>query len=58
MQISAVASLLVGLLGIVAGLLNKRGGLVPESLDIVFYLIGLAGLIAAGALFYIANQEK
>ncbi|MFH1428728.1 MAG: hypothetical protein ABIH39_03185 [Candidatus Margulisiibacteriota bacterium] len=58
MQIGAIVSGLIGVGGIVLGLLNKKGGNVPESMDILFYLVGAAGLIAAGVLFFMDTKKK
>ncbi|MFC1478657.1 hypothetical protein ACFL57_04285 [Candidatus Margulisiibacteriota bacterium] len=58
MQTGAIVSAVVGIAGIILGIVNKKGGYIPESMDILFYLVGIAGLVAAGVLFYLSTQKK
>lgn len=56
--IAGSASFLVGTAGILAGILNKYGGRLSEDMDIVFYLVGVIGLVVAGIAGYLLVREK
>ncbi|MFA5929224.1 MAG: hypothetical protein WC838_08005 [Candidatus Margulisiibacteriota bacterium] len=58
MKISSLLFALLGIMGILAGILNKRGGHVPEVYDLMFYSIGLTALIAAILLYYFSTKLK
>ena len=54
----AKVSIIIGCLGIIAGIANRQGGNIPESMDILSYFIGLLGIIVAAILFYISAIQE